>query len=207
MSDSKKQFADQLVAADPPSPNARQRYENEVRAMLETTLTPRERGAYLMGAVAMLVPAALMGWLVVFGLKPGSEAMSRELLGFVIAYFAATAAAFVAIAGLLFRGYWSGVVRHRRVRGWAVGVGVAYVGLLGWLFLLTAPYIPERLQNDVRVFGLVLLVYAAVAWVRHRVARAEMNTTEKLLELELRLAEIGEKLAGRERTAADPPAE
>jgi hypothetical protein len=48
------------------------------------------------------------------------------------------------------------------------------------------------LRDSVQVFGLVLLLYAAVAWVRHRVAQAEMRTAEKLLEIELRLAEIGE---------------
>jgi hypothetical protein len=47
-------------------------------------------------------------------------------------------------------------------------------------------------------------VYAAVAWVRHRVAQAELRTAEKLLEIELRLAEIAEALQaknGRDSTS------
>src|SRR5215470_1124504 len=71
--------------------------------------------------------------------------------------------------------------------------------LLGSLFLLLCRYFPEMLRDSVQVFTLVLLLYAAVAWVRHRIAQDEMRTAEKLLEIELRLAEIGED------TKAGPP--
>lgn len=58
-----------------------------------------------------------------------------------------------------------------------------------------------------RVLGLMLLLYAAVAWVRHTVAQAEMKTAEKLLEIELRLAELGETLKTPPRpTDPAPPA-
>jgi hypothetical protein len=55
----------------------------------------------------------------------------------------------------------------------------------------------------------VLLGYAAVAWMRQRIEQAELRTAEKLLEIELRLAEIGEALQARPRPAdpasAQPP--
>ncbi len=41
--------------------------------------------------------------------------------------------------------------------------------------------------------GLVFLICAAVYWLTYRVEQAELNTREKLLQLELRLAELGEK--------------
>ena len=63
--------------------------------------------------------------------------------------------------------------------------------------LLLCRYLPEMLRDSVQVFGLVLLLYAAVAWVRHRIAQAEMRTAEKLLEIELHLAEIGEVTKAR----------
>ena len=94
------------------------------------------------------------------------------------------------LAGL--RAYWKGVFNQRNYRGWAAGAGVTYAGLLGSLFLLLCRYLPEMLRDSVQVFALVLLLYAAVAWVRHRIAQAEMRTAEKLLEIELRLAEIDE---------------
>jgi hypothetical protein len=197
MNESQKRFVDRLLAADPPSPDARGRYETEVRAMLEKTLTPRERGVYLVSAVLLAAMAAFVG----FGVS--SPPPGPEFLKFIVAYGAVSAVALLVIAGIFFRAYWTGVVHQRTSRGWAAGVGVVYLGLLGWLFLLMAQYVPDRFQNDVRVFGLVLLVYAAVAWVRHRVTQAEMQTAEKLLEIELRLAEIGETLEARPR-ATDP---
>src|ERR1700682_3920845 len=101
---------------------------------------------------------------------------------------------------MLLRAYLKGVFNQRNYREWAAGAGVTYAGLLGSLFLLLSRYLPEMLRDSVQVFGLVLLLYAAVAWVRHRIAQAEMRTAEKLLEIELRLAEIGED------TKAGPPA-
>ena len=41
--------------------------------------------------------------------------------------------------------------------------------------------------------GLAFLIGAAVYWLTFRIEQAELNTREKLLQLELRLAELGEK--------------
>lgn len=169
--------------------------------MLEKTLTPRQRGLYLVGAVLAAAAAAVCGW--------GASRVPREPehMRFVAAYAVLTAAALLVVTGIYFAVFWKGVVSPRlRLRGWAV-IGVAYVGLLGWLFLATARLFPELLREEVRVLGLVLLVYAAAAWARHRVAQAEVNTAEKLLEIELRLAEMGEAREGQSRPAdpAPPP--
>jgi hypothetical protein len=193
MNEPRKRFVDELLAADAPSPDARARYEAEVRAMLDETLTPRERRMYLLNAVVSFLMGVGIAWAATFKfpLEP------PPLTHFISAILAANSLASLAIAGLFFRGFWKGVVKRRSSRGWAAGVGVAYLGMLGWLFLLMGQYVPERLQHDVRVFGLVLLVYAAVAWVRHGVTQAEARMTEKLLEVELRLAQIGEALGPR----------
>jgi hypothetical protein len=44
----------------------------------------------------------------------------------------------------------------------------------------------------VRIFGLKLLLNAAVVWIRHGTAQAETRTAEKLIGFELRLTEISE---------------
>lgn len=201
MNESKKRFIDQLLAADPPSGDARRRYEKEVRAMLEKTLTPRQRVERLGAALVMVLSAAAIG--------SGALVLPPELDAgkYLSASLLVTAFALLAIAGILFHGSWRGVVNQHMSRVWAAGVGIVYVGLLGWLFLLMARFMPELLRDDVRVFGLVLLVYAAVAWMRHRVAQAESRTAERLLEIELRIAEIGEALAARPRPANPPSAQ
>ena len=202
MSEPRKQFTDHLIAADPPADAARGRYEKEVRAMLELTLSPRERGGYLLGAVAMLGLAGLMG-LAVASAKPPDN----PVIPYVVAYFGVTAAACALAAWPMFRGFWGGVVRRPGANAWAAGVGIAYVGLVGWMMMLMAKVVPDPLRDDTRVFGLVLLMYAAVAWVRHRIAQAELKTAEKLLEIELRLADLGEAVNRPRPNHPSPPVE
>ena len=180
-------FADQLVAAAPPSADARGRYEKEVRAMLDLTLSPRQRGGYLLGAVFLL---ALGGFFAAVLASAGGD--RNEVIPYVMAYGGATAVACALAAVPMLRGFWRGTVRRAGAGGWAAGVGVAYVGLVGWVLMGMARVVPEPLRDDTRVFGLVLVIYAAVAWVRHRVTQAELRTAEKLLEIELRLAELAE---------------
>jgi hypothetical protein len=204
MNESQKRFVERLLVADRPSADARQRYEREMRTMFEKTLTGGERRGFLVCAVLMGLSAtvcavsALQQWL-----RPteGGE--------FSMAYLGLTAAALVFAAGLSVQGYRKGVVRRPGSAEWPAAAGVAYVGLTGCLLLTTGETWPERLRDIVRVVGLVLLVYAAVAWVRHRVGQAERRTAEKLLEIELCLAEIGEALRARPGSAdpatAQPP--
>jgi hypothetical protein len=194
VNESKKRFVRDLIAADPPSVMAGGRHEKEIRAMLEKTLTPRQRGIYLIAGVAAFFPAAL------FALGALQPHPAGEFVMFLWVYVMATAVVLAALAVLLFRAYWSGVIVQRPTRRWAAGLGVAYSGMLGWLFMLAARHTPEILREDVRVLGLVLLVYAAVAWIRSGVGQAELRTAERLLEIELRLAEIGEK-----QKAPQPP--
>jgi hypothetical protein len=172
--------------------------------MFEKTLTGGERKGYLICAVLMGLSATVCG---VSALQQRLQA--TEGGAFSLVYFPLTALALLFAAGFSFRGYWKGVVSRRGSAEWAAGAGVAYVGLTGCLLLLMVQSWPERLRDIVQVFGLVLLVYAAVAWVRHRVGQAEWRTAEKLLEIELCLAEIGEALQVRPRPAdpatAQPP--
>jgi hypothetical protein len=208
MNELKKRFVNQLLAADPPSSDARGRYEKEVQAMLEKTFTPRQRGLYLVGALLFGLLGVLYSFtgleiLVTAAVKPASRREPAFL--FLVTCVLATGFALLFVAGRLFLAYWKGVQSQRTAPGRAAVVGVAYVGLLGCLFLLMARHI-EMLQDEVRIVGLVLLVYAAVAWVRHRVAQGELRTAEKLLEIELRLAEIGEALNVEPRsTDTQPP--
>jgi hypothetical protein len=206
MNESKKRFVEQLLAADPPSPDARGRYEKEVRAMLETTISPRQRGLYLIAAVVSGLLGAYMsliglGVLVTAAGRTAPPVEPEPVFLLLVFGILATGLALLLVAGMLFRTYWKGVFNQLSYRKWAAGVGVTYVGSLGVLFLLLGRYFPELLRDAVQVLGLILLLYAAVAWVRHLIAQGETRTTEKLLEIELRLAEIGEA------TKAGPPAD
>ena len=170
--------------------------------MLEKTISPRQRGLYLVAAV---VSGPLGAYLSLIGLgtlvtaagrtAPPVEPEPARLL--LVLCILATGLALLLVAGMLFRTYWKGAFNQLSYREWAAGVGVTYVGSLGVLFLLLGRYFPGLLRDSVQALGLILLLYAAVAWVRHRIAQAEMRTAEKLLEIELHLAEIGEVTKAR----------
>jgi hypothetical protein len=198
MNESQKRFVDRLLAADAPPADARQHYEKQRRAMFEKTLTGNERRGYRFSAVLMGLVALACGLEALYGWVYHSH---KEGVQFIAALFLSTAMAILVVAGILFRASWKGVLSQRTSNKWAAGAGVPYVGLVGCLLLLMGQSLPEMLRDVVRVIGLVLVVYAAVAWMRHRVAQAELRTAEKLLEIELRLAEIGE---ARPKPAADP---
>lgn len=197
MNEAKKRFVEQLLAADPPPPDARGRYEKEVRAMLETTISPRQRGLYLIAAVVSGLLGTYMsliglGVLVTAAGRTAPPVEPEPMFLLLVFGILATGLALLLVAGMLFRTYWKGVFNQLGNRQWAAGVGVTYVGSLGVLFLLLGRYFPGLLRDAVQVLGLISLLYAAVAWVRHLIAQGETRTTEKLLEIELRLAEIGE---------------
>ena len=170
--------------------------------MLEKTISPRQRRLYLIAAV---VSGLLGAYLSLIGLGTLVEAAGRTAplvepgpaLLLLVLCILATGLALLLVAGMLFRTYWKGAFNQLSYREWAAGAGVTYVGSVGVLFLLLGRCFPELLGDSVRALGLILLLYAAVAWVRHRIAQAEMRTAEKLLEIELHLAEIGEVTKAR----------
>ena len=147
--------------------------------MLETTISPRQRGLYLIAAVvsgllgADMSPIGL-GVLVTAAGRTSPPVEPEPMFLLLVFGILATGLALLLVAGMLFRTYWKGVFNQRSYREWAAGVGVTYVGSLGVLFLLLGRFFPELLRDAVQVLGLILLLYAAVAWVpSHRSGRDE----------------------------------
>ena len=173
--------------------------------MFDKTLTRGERRGYLIGAVCMGLLALAWGLPALFGWVYHSH----KGVQFIAALLLLTAMALLVVAGIFFRGYWKGVVSRRTSNDWAAGAGVAYLSLVGCLLLMMGESLPESLRDVGRVLGVVFLVYAAVAWMRQRIGQAELRTAEKLLEIELRLAQISEALEARPKppdpVAPQPP--
>jgi hypothetical protein len=206
MNEAKERFVDQLLAADPPSADARQHYEKRMRTMFEKTLTRGERRGYLVVAIVFglngLVAAIIPGLNALYGWPSPPNPVGPEWK-FIRTWYLLSGMALLAVAVILFRAYRRGIVSQRTANDWTAGTAVGFTGVLGCLFLFMARTIPEMLGDEMAILGLVLMGYAAVAWIRHCVVRAEMRTAEKLLEIELRVAEIGETLQARP-TPADP---
>ncbi len=179
--------------------------------MFEKKLTQQEAGVYL--GVGVVMGLIGLGLAIFSGLSllidwPVTAKSYRPDWSFFLAFFLLTGMALLAVAAISFRAYWRGIVSRRTPNG-ATGTAVVYGGLLGCLFLLMARHIPEMFSDEVRVLGLALLGFVAVAWVRHCIVRAEMRTAEKLIEIELRVAKIGLTIAAQtcrpHQTTAQPP--
>ncbi len=190
MNETEQPFAEQLIAAESRNTEAPVNYRQEIQKTLEKPLTPRQRGVYLLAAALSLL-AGVFFVSVLTRAKP----QHPEFVRFVVTYAAVTAAVLVVLAVGLFRTYWSGVVRQRYTHRWASRVGIAYAGIVGLMLLGAVRQTPEMLREEVRAMGWLLLLYTAAAWVRNRVTDAQMDTAEKLLEIELRVAEIREDRA------------
>jgi hypothetical protein len=199
MNDAKKLFAAQLLAADLPSSESRQRNQVSMNLLFEKTLTRDERKLYFSIAVIMALLSLLCVAEAVYA------GVSQTIDPAFIGLFGLTAVALLVVAGILFKTARKGIITRHTSGNWEAGAGVLYAGLAGCLFVMLSETLPERLRDAVKIAGIVLLGYAVVAWVRHRIAQAEMRTAEKLLEIELRLAKIGEQLESRGATTAANP--
>ncbi len=117
--------------------------------------------------------------------------LESKLGRFTAAILALNTLVFLVFAVFFARACVRGVLSWRTCKGWIAWAWVGYVVLLGCLFLVMSRDLPETLRDDIRSIGLVLLVYAAVAWLRLRVAQAQRRTAEKLQGIEQRLEVIG----------------
>jgi hypothetical protein len=192
VNEEKNQFAEQLLACEGLPSNAYENYEKELRAMLDNKLSVKQRREWLICAAVWPPLAVGLCW-VAFKLfherSPGFQWAAH-----VGVYMLLTAAALLGISGVLGFGVWRGGYKGHLERKILGGLGIAYVGLTGWIFMLASRHAPELFRNDLFVFGLVLLLYTATAWIRQRVGQSELKTREKLLEIELRVARIAEAL-------------
>jgi hypothetical protein len=175
---------DRLCELETYDPLLRERYTQEVQAMLEQKLTLPWKGFLAAVAVASLVIAAYLG---------GSALVHGELPPLARAGLAGGAvfgAAWAFLCGrALRRGTWELRTQPAVMAGLAWGLAV----LLETCFLVLAPLFPDHFLATVALFsGLVILVGAGVMLVTVCIQQSELRTREALLRLEYRIAEMSE---------------
>ena len=186
MTDRRHEMRDGLLESEPLTTAYQQSYEKAVRDMLEKRLTPAKRWLYV-GVTALCVgQAILFGWQALTARELPPLARLGLLAGTVFAGVFA-----VLVARIVQRG-----VLHLKTDEPAMaGMGWACVVVMVILFMLIAGRMPDTTRGVLMVAnGLVFLVMAATGLVLSRVGQAELRTREKLLEIEYRLAEMGERM-------------
>ncbi len=176
---------DQLCELEPQNPLLRERYLQEMKAMLEKPLTFPGKlflAAVLIGSLAIMVFLAVQALVHV-------ELPALARLG--MAGGAVFAAAWAFLCGRALR---RGTLELRTEPAAKAGLSWVFAVLLETCFLVLAPQFPDHFQATVALFsGLVLLIGAGVMLVCVRLQQAELQTREALLRLEYRIAELSEK--------------
>ncbi|MBC8877121.1 MAG: hypothetical protein H8E44_47440 [Planctomycetes bacterium] len=190
MTDDRHKFSDRLIQCEAPTPVLYGKYRKEITMMLEKELSPLGRVAWIFWAVFGLAQAILFGYIAVISYG------DLPLYGTV--GFGAGVVFGLAFGSLAGWTAWTGRI-NLRTQGPAMAKLVGGLAILMAILALAFPT-----DSDVRIRMIVsllpFLVIAAVIILTSHTEQAELRTKEKLLEIEYRIAELGEHLQQRDST-------
>ncbi|MFC1597097.1 hypothetical protein ACFL5Q_04045 [Planctomycetota bacterium] len=184
MIDDRHDFSNRLIQCESPTPVLHEKYRKEITAMLEKELSPLGRVAWTFWAVFGLAQAILFGFIAVISYG------NLALWGTV--GFGAGVVFGLAFGSLSGWTAWTGRI-HLRTQGPAMANMCWSLAIL----MATLAFVFSS-DSAVRVHAIVsllpFLVIAAVFMLTSRTEQVELRTKEKLLEIEYRIAELGEHL-------------
>jgi hypothetical protein len=178
-------FSDRLVAVEPLSADSRQKLQQELHDMFVKELNVPHRIFLSIVGVAGLASAVVCGSLAVT--EANLPTLARVGLGVGTLFGLAWAAM---AARIVRRGTMD--IRHDNRR----------IAAMVWVFtvLMTVFFLMVGMSMEDRLLGLMMiaqslafLIGAGVYLLAYRIEQAELGIREKLLELELRLAERAER--------------
>ncbi len=182
--DATNTFRDRLLDRESMTPSLRERYEQEVHMMLEKKLTaPRRWGIYAL-IVFLLAQAAFFLYAIVAldGLPPLGK------IGFGVGVLFAMS--FIAVLIHVLK---RGSVNIRTHPSAITGIMWVFLVIMITLFMLIEGHISNPARGMSMVLnGLVFLIFGVVFMLQNTINQAQIKTEEKLLEIELRIAELRE---------------
>ena len=198
MTESRNGFREQLLQAERLNPTYKERYQKEVRAMLEQKLTGGKRLAYI-GTAAMGIGFALLFGTLAIIVPKGFPIAGR----LIFAMGAIFGLAWAVFAGGNVR---KGVIKLKTDPTAMVGMSWAFVVIVVTVLMVSQRKFPDPVTGvRALVIGLIFLVMAAVFMISNRIDQVGLKTREKLLEIEYRLAELAEGTAKKSGTNEEVP--
>jgi peptidoglycan/LPS O-acetylase OafA/YrhL len=168
-----------LLSLETLDPALRAEYERKLNAMLEVPLSTIRR-VFLIG---VLVASAAM--VVLFVSLMATETLPWKVRG-------------VFSVGVLFAGGWIGyvarILRHGAYRRKSDPKIAAFMGWMFTILTATAFAVLSPHKDPFVMFCFLFLLPAAVVLLGTQTEQAEIRTQERLLELEYKLARIGEAM-------------
>ena len=178
-------FRDRLIAVEPLASESKKRLQQELHAMFIRELTAPRRITYGLVAIVALGSAAVCGFLAVT--EPDLPMLTRIAFGVGTLFGLAWT---VVTAGIS----WRGAIDMKRDSRRIAAMVWVFTVLMMVFYLIVGMSLEDRLLGLMMIAnGLAFLICAAVIWLTHRIEQAELATREKLLQIELRLAELCEQ--------------
>ena len=175
-----------LLAVEPLSPDSRQQLEQELSHMFQRELTTTRRTFFGAVAASALVSGGICGALALT--EPDLPTLPRIALAVGSLFGLAWAVVAARIC-------WRGALDLKRDARQIAAMVWTFTVLMMTFFLAAGMTADDRLQGLLLIAGgLPFLIGAGVYWLSYRIEQAELNTQEKFLQLELRLAGLGERL-------------
>jgi hypothetical protein len=196
MNESAKTFRNRLLDVEKPNTAYKEKYERQVQEMFEKKLTGFRKFGCVVGLAMGLGFAVLWGTLAVivpkeFPLWGRFIWMLGAIFGLVIACMSA----------------WTlkkGTINLKDDEMASAGLGWAFIVIAGTIALVFSGRLPDPIKGvHMLVYLLFFLVMAAVGLIKAFIKRSELNTREKLLEIEYRLAELAEQVKSKQSQVDD----
>ncbi len=180
----KHKLRDSLLAMESPRPERREQLQREIQDMLTRKFSTVARVWLTFLVIADFASAILFGSLIVT--EPTLPPLARIGLSVGVLFAIAWGVWFIR---LLRRGE-----MDLRQDGRRMAQMVWVFTLLMVIFMvIVGATTPDRANGTIMILqSFVFLIGAAVYWLTQRIEHAELNMTERLLRLELQLAELME---------------
>jgi MFS family permease len=180
-------FRERILATEPVDPVLRQKYEQEIQAMLEKKLTTSQRVLWILTGLLSI------GFVAVFGTAALMAPREFPLLARV--GFGVGALFGLAWAVLSYQTVRNGKMHIRKDPKTMAGATWSFMVIMMTIFMLLSSRAGDHVWGvQMIVNGLVFFIIAAVFMINTVVEDAQLKTQEKLLEIEYRLAELAEQL-------------
>ncbi|KPL25172.1 MAG: hypothetical protein AMJ75_01895 [Phycisphaerae bacterium SM1_79] len=187
MNKSDKTFRNKLLDVEKPNANYKQKYERQVLAMVEQKITGAKKWQIIAFLVMSLGLGILFGTLAV--IAPKEVPLCGRFLFVVDAVFGL---AFVISYVRILK---KGSIDLKKDKLDLVWTGWGLIVIAGTVTLVASGRLPDPVIGILMLVWLLFFEVAAAAMLlRAIIERSEVNTREKLLEIEYRLAELAEKI-------------
>jgi len=190
MNKSNKNFHRKLLEKEEFNPIYQEKYEKEVKEMIERKLTGFKRWIFILltcyGIVSVITP------IIIFIINEYiiTEPVPTSIrVGLVICV----------LIGLFFTGFFGRIVKKgffnmkSNLNTLAVFLGVTVFVIIGYLLFLVMQIPDPSFSGIPLTVGLVCLIVIATFTVMNGIYQSELRTQERLLRIEYKLAEVAEE--------------